>query len=245
MILAVIPARYDSSRFPGKPLSLLAGKPLIQWVYEGTVSCSSLDDVVVATDDDRIAAVVRSFGGKSVMTCRSHTTGTDRAAQVASGYPDAEVIVNVQGDQPLINASVIASLIEPFRGKSVPDMSTIACPIDSEFTRSDSNSVKVACDQQGYALFFSRASLPYFRNQIDVPVYHHIGLYAFRASFLQQYATLQPTPLEQCEALEQLRVLEHGYRIRVALVDRPLLEVNTPDDLARVEQWLQRNASGH
>jgi 3-deoxy-manno-octulosonate cytidylyltransferase (CMP-KDO synthetase) len=241
MILAVIPARYDSTRFPGKPLALLCGKPMIQWVYERTKLCVSLDVVVVATDDERIARAVADFGGSIVMTSRDHATGTDRVAEVARHYPDAEVVVNVQGDQPMIHSAVLDALIQPFREALPPDMSTIACPFASESNRADCNCVKVVCDQRGRALYFSRAALPFFRNEVDVPVYHHLGLYAFRAAFLQQYSGLAPTPLEQCESLEQLRVLEHGHSIHVSLVDWPMLEVNTPEELTTAEDYMMQN----
>ena len=241
MILAVIPARYDSTRFPGKPLASLCGKPMIQWVFERTKSCASLDAVVVATDDDRIATVVTAFGGSVMITSRDHATGTDRVAEVARSYPNADVVVNVQGDQPMIHSAVLDSLIQPFREALPPDMSTIACQFASESNRADCNCVKVVCDQRGRALYFSRAALPFFRNRLDVPVYHHLGLYAFRASFLQRYASLPPTPLEQCESLEQLRVLEHGHSIHVSLVDRPMLEVNTPEELTTAEDFMIHN----
>jgi 3-deoxy-manno-octulosonate cytidylyltransferase (CMP-KDO synthetase) len=214
---------------------------MIQWVYERTKLCVSLDVVVVATDDERIARAVADFGGSVVMTSRDHATGTDRVAEVARHYPDAEVVVNVQGDQPMIRSAVLDSLIQPFLEPRAPDMSTIACRFDSENARTDCNCVKVACDQRGRALYFSRAALPFFRNQLAVPVYHHLGLYAFRASFLQRYSGLAPTPLEQCESLEQLRVLEHGHSIHVSLVDWPMLEVNTPEELTTAEDYMIRN----
>jgi 3-deoxy-manno-octulosonate cytidylyltransferase (CMP-KDO synthetase) len=214
---------------------------MIQWVYERTKASASLDAVVVATDDERIASVVTEFGGTVMITSRDHATGTDRVAEVARYYPDAEVVVNVQGDQPMIHSAVLDALIQPFREALPPDMSTIACPFGSESNRADCNCVKVVCDKRGKALYFSRAAIPYFRNPLDVPVYHHLGLYAFSASFLQRYASLAPTPLEQCESLEQLRVLEHGHSIHVSLVDRPMLEVNTPEELTTAEDYMIRN----
>lgn len=239
-ILAVIPARYGSQRFPGKPLVLLKGRPLVQWVYEAAKTCPWFDQVVVATDDPRIAAVVEGFGGQVELTRSDHPSGTDRVAEVAARYPEAQVVVNVQGDQPFVSERMLEQLIAPYRAQrdAPPDMTTLACPLAPE-DYDNPNAVKVICDLNHRALYFSRASIPFFRQPGPAPVYHHLGLYAFRHDFLAQYASLSPTPLETCEALEQLRVLEHGYGIEVCQTETKVLEINTPEDLAIAQAHLQ------
>lgn len=242
-ILAVIPARFDSKRFPGKPLADLGGRPIIQWVYEATRKCPVFNQVLVATDDDRIADVVSKFGGEVTMTRKDHSTGTDRAAEVATQFPEVDVVANVQGDLPFVHSEMLQQLVAPYLQGGTPEMTTIACPIADEATRQDPNSVKVVCDQQMQALYFSRAPLPFYRQQHEAPVYHHLGLYAFRYDFLRTYTSLAPTPLEQCEQLEQLRVLENGYAIQVSLVDQPAMEVNTPEELALAQELVDREGS--
>jgi 3-deoxy-manno-octulosonate cytidylyltransferase (CMP-KDO synthetase) len=231
-VLAVIPARHASQRFPGKPLALIDGRPMVQWVYEAARRCEAFDQVVVATDDAGIAAAVAGFGGEAVLTRADHPTGTDRVAEAAARCPDAGVVVNVQGDQPFVTPAMLRQLIGPYARGERPEMTTLACPL-SPSAVADPNTVKVVCDRQMNALYFSRAGIPYYRERRPAPVYHHLGLYAFRRDFLQAYSTLAPTPLEACEQLEQLRVLENGHRIRVCLTEAPVLEVNTPEDLAR------------
>lgn len=238
-ILAVIPARYNSSRFPGKPLVKIGNQPMVQKVFEAAQACSAFAKVVVATDSDQIAACVHSFGGAVEMTRSDHETGTDRVAEVAERYPDMEAIANVQGDQPFVTPEMLTQLVAPYWADERPDMTTLACPLDSTSGYTDPNVVKVICDRHNQALYFSRSPIPYYRKSIPAPVYHHLGLYAFRRDFLAQYAQLEPTPLEQCEALEQLRVLEHGYRIVVCHTASPILEINTPDDLLKAESLIQ------
>ncbi|MBN8563388.1 MULTISPECIES: 3-deoxy-manno-octulosonate cytidylyltransferase [unclassified Leptolyngbya] len=237
-ILAVIPARYASVRFPGKPLVQIDDRPMVQWVYEAAKQCSAFSHVVVATDSAEIADCVQSFGGAVEITSSDHATGTDRVAEVAERYPDIEVVVNVQGDQPFVTAAMLLQLIQPYLDGERPEMTTLACPLDQETGYRDPNVVKVICDQYQNALYFSRASIPYYRNTTSAPVFHHLGLYAFRRDFLAQYATLTPTPLEYCEALEQLRVLEHGYRIRVCRTEAAVPEINTPEDLIAAQHWI-------
>lgn len=232
-ILAVIPARYDSSRFPGKPLVKIGDRPMVQWVYEAAIQCPEFTRVVVATDSDAIADCVRGFGGAVEMTHSGHETGTDRVAEVAERYPEMDVVVNVQGDQPFVTPSMLSQLVEPYCLGETPEMTTLACPLELDLAHADPNSVKVICDRTLHALYFSRAAIPYFRNPGVAPVYHHLGLYAFDRNFLAKYAQLTPTPLEQCEGLEQLRVLEHGFRIRVCLTEKAVLEINTPEDLTK------------
>ena len=237
-LLAVIPARYDSSRFPGKPLVTIGDRPMVQRVYEAAQSCSAFSKVVVATDSEKVADCVRGFGGAVEMTSSDHETGTDRVAEVAERYPEMDAIANVQGDQPFVTAEMLAQLVAPYVSGDSPDMTTLACPINSDEAYSDPNTVKVLCDQHQQALYFSRAPIPFYRNPVSVPVYHHLGLYAFRRDFLARYAQLSPTPLEQCEALEQLRVLEHGYRIVVCPTENSIVEINTPADLVKAKSML-------
>ncbi len=240
-ILAVIPARYNSTRFPGKPLAMIGDRPMVQRVYEAAKSCPHFSKVVVATDSEVIADCVHSFGGEVEMTSSDCATGTDRVAEVALRYPQMNAIANVQGDQPFVTSDMLAQLVSPYLKGELPAMTTLGCPLDIDKAYLDSNSVKVLCDRLGNALYFSRAPIPYFRNNVEVPVFHHLGLYAFERDFLAQYAQMKPTPLEECEGLEQLRVLEHGFSIRVCLTQKIVLEINTPDDLVQAQALLSMN----
>lgn len=250
-VTVVIPARFASTRFPGKPLADLCGKPMIQWVYERSALCESINRVIVATDDDRIARVVESFGGNVVMTRSDHPTGTDRLAEVAAGLDD-ELIVNVQGDEPLIDPAMIETAVAPLLIDSAIPMGTLMTPLTSMDEYLNPNIVKVVTDQQGFALYFSRAPIPYprdFNNQLelrwrDLATAKHIGLYVYRRNFLLEYPHLQATPLETQESLEQLRALEHGYRIRVAATNLVGQGVDTPDDLERVKAVLSSTSAG-
>lgn len=239
-ILAVIPARYASQRFPGKPLAMLGDRPMVRWVYEAAKSCPAFTHVVVATDSEQIADCVRGFGGVVEMTRSDHLTGTDRVAEVAARYPDMQAVANVQGDQPFATAQMLSQLVSPYVRGERPEMTTLACPLDAKTGYKDPNTVKVLCDRHGRALYFSRAAIPHYRNPGVVPVSHHLGLYAFRQDFLEKYSELTPTPLEQCEALEQLRVLEHGYSITVCQTETAVLEINTPDDLQKAQLLIER-----
>lgn len=242
-ILAVIPARYASSRFPAKPLIMIEGKPMIQRVYEAASRCQAFSKVVVATDDERIFETVKAFGGEVEMTRLEHQTGTDRVAEVAHRREGYDIIANVQGDQPFVPLEALEALVAPYLRKEQPDMTTVACPLDWSRAYRDENVVKVVCDLNGRALYFSRAPIPFFRNPVpNPPVYQHIGLYAFRRDFLFRYATLSPTPLEQAESLEQLRALENGFVIQVSLVSKPVIEINAPSDLERVKALLKSGA---
>jgi 3-deoxy-manno-octulosonate cytidylyltransferase (CMP-KDO synthetase) len=249
-VTVVIPARYASTRFPGKPLADLCGKPMIQWVYERSASCESVDRVTVATDDERIVRAVDSFGGDVVMTRSDHPTGTDRLAEVAAALDD-ELIVNVQGDEPLIDPAMIQAAVEPLLADNAIPMGTLKTPLTSMDEYLNPNVVKVVTDQQGFALYFSRTPIPYprdFKDALDqrwpeLATAKHIGLYVYRRDFLLQYPYLQATPLESQECLEQLRALEHGYRIRVAETDLVGQGVDTPEDLERVKAILASSSS--
>jgi 3-deoxy-manno-octulosonate cytidylyltransferase (CMP-KDO synthetase) len=238
-ILGVIPARYGSTRLPAKPLLSIQGKPLIAWVYEAAKQAGVFDTLVVATDHDAIADAARGLGASVMMTRTDHRSGSDRVAEVASHYPDHEVAVNVQGDQPFIEREMLASLLDPYVGGRSPELTTLGCPLDWERGYHDSATVKVLLDRNDYALFFSRAPVPYLRSpgpRESLPVLHHLGLYAFRRDFLMTFTGYQATPLELCESLEQLRALEYGHRMLVCRTSKPTIEVNTPEDLQHAEQ---------
>lgn len=235
-VLCVIPARYASTRLPGKPLSMIAGKPMIQHVYERACQAKMPDEVVVATDNELVEKAVLDFGGKAVMTSPDHPSGTDRLAEVALMYPDVDVIVNVQGDEPMIPPEVIDNLAAVFEADPELNMATMKVQMDEE-DYDNPAAVKVVTDLNGYALYFSRSLMPYPRNKPEgFKVFKHVGIYAYRRSFLLKYAALNPTPLEKTESLEQLRALENGYKIKVLESDFKGIGVDTPEDLAAVNK---------
>lgn len=236
-LLCVIPARFASVRFPGKPLAEIGGKPMIQWVYEAVLAAGVFDHVTVATEHEAIAERVRGFGGHFEMTSPAHPSGTDRVAEVANRLTTFDVVANVQGDQPFVTAEMLRALVAPFQRGENPEMATVGCPLP-ESNVNDPNTVKVLLDRRGYALYFSRSPIPYYRERHVAPVRFHLGLYAFQREFLLKYAKMEPTPLERCEQLEQLRVLENGHRIFVSEVAAPVLEVNTPEDLVRANVFV-------
>lgn len=229
----VIPARYASTRLPGKPLADIAGKPMIQRVYEQVAKAKKPALVIVATDDQRVFDKVESFGGMALMTQPNHPTGTDRLAEVASHHQDVDVIINVQGDEPLIDADVIDQLADLFLEDADLQMATVASPLLEE-EYDDPSAVKVICNKQGDAMYFSRSLIPYPRHAFINPPMKHVGIYAYRRQFLLDYAKMDPTPAEETESLEQLRALENGYAIRVIKTDKRFVGVDTPEDLERV-----------
>lgn len=240
----VIPARYASSRLPGKPLADIAGKPMVVRVAERAAQ-SGANDVIVATDDERVLKAVEASGFKAVMTSPDHASGTDRIAEVAAslGCDEDDIIVNVQGDEPLIPPELIRDCALALTTHKDAAVATLAHPIHDEAEFRNPNIVKVVTDEQGYALYFSRAPIPWPRDAFasgqsmpsDMPALRHIGLYAYRASFLAAFGNLASAPLERFEMLEQLRALWHGYRIAVAVTpDSPGTGVDTPEDLERV-----------
>ena len=243
-IIAVIPARYGSTRFPGKALALIRDKPMIQWVYERTKKSSLIERVIVATDDVRIRDVVDSFGGEVVMTAPDHATGTDRIAEVAQKV-DCGLIVNVQGDEPLIQPEMIDQAIRPLADDPSIPMGTLCKRIDRREEAFDPNVVKVVLDRNGFALYFSRAPIPWDRDRwsgkgtfadltLENPMFKHIGLYVYRRDFLLEYARTPQTPLESVEKLEQLRALENGHRIKVVITEHESFGVDIPDDLGKI-----------
>ena len=244
----VIPARYDSTRLPGKPLLRETGKYLIQHVYERACQAQGVDQVIVATDDARIVAAVEGFGGRVEMTRSVHTSGGDRVAEVARRH-DADCIVNLQGDEPLIEPSSIETLVRVL-AESSADMATLAAPLQSVEEWRNPNCVKVVCDGAGQALYFSRSPVPFVRDgQPDFNVrpalfLQHLGIYAYRRRFLLTLADLPPHPLEQLEKLEQLRVLAHGKRIQVGVVGCSTPGVDTYDDYQRFVAVWRQNQQG-
>lgn len=238
-ILCVIPARYSSTRLPGKPLADIAGKPMIQHVYERARLAICPDEVLVATDHPEVYKAVQAFGGKAVMTSPDHPTGTDRLAEVAAAFPEVDVIVNVQGDEPLIAPGVIDQLAGAFQDAPELSMATLMTEM-AEAEYHTPSVVKVVTDLAGYALYFSRSLIPYPRNRTDAyGVYKHVGIYAYRRDFLLTFAKLAPTPLEKAESLEQLRALEHGHKIKVLKTDFQSIGIDTPEDLAKINCLLQ------
>jgi len=252
----VVPARYASTRLPGKPLADIAGKPMVVRVVEAALK-SSATGVCVATDDERVRAAVEAHGHRAVMTRADHASGTDRIAEVvdAMGWRDDELIVNVQGDEPLIDPALIDAVSDALGEVShgdTPPMSTAAHPLTVAEDFFNPNVVKVVCDAAGRAMYFSRAPMPWARDAFaadrsqlpaNLGALRHIGIYGYRAGFLREYGRLAPSPIEGSEALEQLRVLWHGHEIRVAVFDHPPQPgVDTPEDLERVRRFF-RNAA--
>ena len=247
-VVGMIPARYGSTRLPGKALKPIRGKPMIQRVYERCVQANVLDRVCVATDDERIVREVEGFGGRAIMTSPDHPSGTDRLAEAVQS-PDvdvaaADIVVNIQGDQPFIDPMMIDEAAQPLLDDPSLEMATLMHPISKPEDLQDPAVVKVVVDREGFALYFSRSLIPYPQKPIPHSVYEHVGLYVYRRDFLVQLARLAPTMLERVESLEQLRVLEHGYRIRV--VETTCLDdefsgfsIDTAEDLERAEAMLQ------
>jgi 3-deoxy-manno-octulosonate cytidylyltransferase (CMP-KDO synthetase) len=245
-ITAIIPARYASTRFPGKALADIGGKSMIQHVYERTVRSSLVNNVIVATDDERICQAVTAFGGTCCMTSPAHETGTDRLAEVAATL-DADLIVNVQGDEPLIAPEMIDQAIEPFLKDPTLRMGTLKSRIKCLHDFLSPNVVKVVTGSDGCALYFSRSPLPFFRDKWQdlkdesfasgkLLCYKHVGLYVYRRDFLLEFSAMQPTFLEISEKLEQLRAIENGIRIRVVETEFESIGVDTPEDLAKAKE---------
>ncbi|MFP3903483.1 MAG: 3-deoxy-manno-octulosonate cytidylyltransferase [Armatimonadota bacterium] len=248
-VVAIIPARYESSRLPGKVLAEIAGRPMVQHVYDRACECECLDEVIVATDDERVEDAVCGFGGKCVMTRADHACGTDRIAEVAA-RADYDIIVNVQGDEPLIRPEVISAAVAPFMDEDSLRMGTVATPIVDEAEHLDPSAVKVVVDRSGFALYFSRAPIPYFRAEDDAGFQQrpdtarplkHIGLYVYTTETVLWISSQPQTPLEQSEKLEQLRALENGCPIRVVEVNYSPVGVDTPADLQHVRKLMEES----
>lgn len=235
--VAIIPARYASQRLPGKPLADICGRPMIQHVYERTAAATLVDEVFVATDDQRIVDAVHAFGGKAVMTPASLASGTDRIAHAVSDMTDVRIVVNVQGDEPLIEPAMIDEAVRPLLKDASLDVGTLARRVVDSSDLLNPSIPKVVLDRNGYCLYFSRSAVPFTRDvQPSIWLQHtayykHVGLYVFRRDFLLRYAAMEQTPLERAEKLEQLRILEHGCRIRAVVTTRDSVPVDTPEDL--------------
>lgn len=243
-IHAIIPARYQSSRFEGKPLALIDGKPMIQHVVERAQASDLVTQVAVATDDERIAQVVQGFGGRAVMTKPQHKSGTDRLAEAAGllGLKGEDLIVNIQGDQPLFAPEVVAEVAQPMLAEPDLPMATLMYKITRPEEITNPNHVKTVFDRDGRALYFSRAGIPFCRDGggSEASYYRHLGFYAYRKNFLDTFVALPMGQWERLEKLEQLRALEYGYTIRVVLTSHDSIEVDTPEDIRKVEEMLVR-----
>ena len=239
-VLCIIPARMNSTRLPRKPLALIGDKPLILHTYESAKKCSRLDKIIVATDHSHIQDIICSAGGHCMMTPQDLKTGTDRVAYVAA-KEDCDVVINLQGDEPFIDANDLEKLVSSFSTDPSLKMSTLASKLDWEQDYHSPDLVKVICDQKNYALYFSRSPIPYLREQNSdretIPVYKHMGLYAFRKEYLLEFSKLAQTPLEKIEALEQLRALENKVAIKVEITNNRSLEVNTPQELEEAQKY--------
>jgi len=243
-VVAVIPARFASTRFPGKPLADIDGHPMIEHVYRRAAASPVVSRVIVATDDLRIATTVTAFGGNVRLTRGDHHSATDRLAEVAATL-DCDIVVNVQGDEPLLDSRSIAQAVAPFSDPAI-SMTTLYHRLETPADLTNPNVVKLVVDRGGFAMYFSRAPIPYSRDPRTgwPPLYRHIGLYAYRRSALLVLAALEPTPLERTESLEQLRALEHGIRIKAVETTYDSIGVDTPEDLEQVRRLLAAPASG-
>lgn len=235
---AIIPARMGSTRFPGKVLAKLGGKPIVQWVWERT-KASKADEVIVASDSQEVIDAVKAFGGNARMTSPNHPSGSDRIWEVASGL-DCDIIINVQGDEPFMEPSVIDQLIDVMQESPAPDMATVVVPSTREQIANNPNSPKVVIGANGMALYFSRSPIPYLREGgTDMPLYKHWGIYAYSKEALRRFVSLPESPLEKCEKLEQLRALENGMKIKVIQTNFQSIGIDTPEDLVQAENYLK------
>ena len=235
-VFIIIPARYSSKRFLGKPLAPICGKPMIQHVYERAVMCKDVAGVYVATDDERIASCVKGFGGKAIMTSKEHRSGTDRIFEAGTilALKSEDIVINVQGDQPVFEPTVVSILVNALREDTDISMSTLMYPISSEKDISNPNCVKVITDRKGCAIYFSRSVIPYNRDGKKIDYYKHIGIYGYRMGFLKVFTQLPEGRLEGIERLEQLRVIENGYKIKVIMSPFDSVEVDVPQDVEKV-----------
>ena len=242
LFMVVLPARYGSTRFPGKPLVKISGKPLVEWVYRRASEIDGMGELVVATDDRRIADVVESFGGNVVVTSGQHETGTDRVAEIAR-QSKCDIIVNLQGDEPVFDPHMVENMVDRLTAEPDTDIVTACHAIDSIGDYENPNVVKVVADNNGRALYFSRSPIPqgiYQQPDTTAKAYRHVGVYAFRKKVLLRFTQLERTPLEQSERLEQLRALENGMTIGLVVTDTHTVGVDVPDDVKKVEKELRR-----
>ena len=239
-VACIIPSRYGSTRLPGKPLRLIGGEPLIRRVYERVILAKTPDLVMVATDDERILKEVQNFGGRAIITAKTHRTGTDRLAEAAENLIDYDIIINVQGDEPFISPAIIDQLVNVLKNSRDLSMATVATPM-KEKEYNDSSAVKVVMNQKQEALYFSRSLIPFPREIKQFPVWKHVGIYAYRRDFLLHYAKMEQTPLEKVESLEQLRALENGYKIGVIITQTESIGIDTEEDLIRANEYWGRS----
>ena len=234
-VIICIPARYGSSRFPGKVLALLGGKPIIQWVYDKARS-SNTDDVIVATEDKVVYDVVVKFGGKCIMTSKDHPSGTDRIHEAVKGI-DYDTVINIQGDEPLIEVETVNRLINLMESNKEVEMGTVVVKADRRLIANNPNVVKAVLAKDNSALYFSRSEIPYSRERdMDAPIYQHLGIYGYKKATLEKFVSLPPSMLEKCEMLEQLRAIENGIKIHTIIADSNYGSgIDTPDDLAKTE----------
>lgn len=239
-VVAVIPARYASSRFPGKPLAKIHGKPMIQWVYERVKGVEDINDVYVATDDEIIFNTVKSFGGKIIMTSKEHKSGTDRISEAVHKIADdIDIVLNIQGDEPMIKKEMIKELIGAFEDNSV-NMATLKKRIYEKEDIDNPNIAKVITDENNDAIYFSRSTIPYNRDGVEnIKYFKHIGVYGYKKEFLMEFSNLKESKLEQLEQLEQLRVIENGYKIRVIETQNESIGVDLPEHIKKVESLLK------
>ena len=238
-IIGIIPARWASSRFPGKPLHPLLGKPLLQHVFERASLCAELDELVIATDDDRITALCKKIGAKVIKTRPDHPSGTDRIAEAAQQCEAASHVINIQGDEPLLEPELVDTLARELREDSNIPMITAGSPLDDPELLADSNIVKLVIDRNQNALYFSRSPIPFRRSDTPtLPTYRHLGIYGYQVDFLKHFITLPPSSLEIAEGLEQLRALENGTTIRVHLTEHEAIGLDSPDQIPLIESLL-------
>ena len=242
-IVGIIPARWGSTRFPGKALHGIAGKPLIRHVWERCLEADCLDQVVIATDDMRIAEAGFNFGAEIAVTAADHPSGTDRVAEVARKLKKASIILNIQGDEPLVDPALLRRLARKLQDNPNIPMITAATPISPEELLSENN-VKVVMDRRGDALYFSRSAIPFRRGTNEIPSYKHLGIYGYRRKALLEFVRMSPGALEQAEQLEQLRALENGLKIRVVVSETGSIGVDTPEDATEVERLILSRRSG-
>lgn len=244
--IAIIPARMGSQRLPGKPLIEVKGKPILQYVWDNITS-SEVDFKIIATDDEKILKAVESFGGRAMLTKSSHQNGSERCTEVLEQYPDFDIVLNIQGDEPMVNNRIVTALLNPFKEDPLVEVSTLKTPLHLSIA-SDPNIVKVVTDSQGFALYFSRSIIPYERehgtNQKESKsrtntVFKHLGFYAFKKNCLLEYVNLAPTPLENIEKLEQLRLLENGKKVFVSECHEQLVDINTQKDVEKFQELLE------
>ena len=242
-LIGIIPARWASSRFPGKPLHPLLGKPLLQHVYERASLCQNLDSLLIATDDERIAGLCQKINAPYTLTRPDHPSGTDRIAEAAQATPDATHYLNIQGDEPLLDPVLVDELAAHLREDPGLEMITAASPLDDPELLASPDIVKLTLTTDHHALYFSRSPIPYRRDDVpDLPNYRHLGLYGYRADFLKHFVSLPPSPLEKAEGLEQLRALENGHRIKVILTDHEAIGLDSPDQVSHIESLLKTHA---